>query len=332
MIESRFAFCCVFLAVAALAACDDEDETTMANAPLLPAGGSGGTGGSAGEVELVARGQYLVDNLAACADCHTPRDAMGAHIEGQYLAGAECFIRLDSGVCLHTSNLTNHETGLASRTDAEIRRMIVDGIRSTPTGDEILNPEMPFYAFHNLTDRDVDSIVAYLRTVPGVEHAVPPRAPEIVPPGPVNPLDKNAVPSPAADYPERQSALRGRYLAAESGPCIICHTPRDLQAADILDLSRAFTGNEVFDVGLPEQSVARNITSDTETGIGDYSVDDIVTVLKQGKDKNGDGICPPMLGLFAGLTDGDALDIAHYIKSLAPAPGLAEDQCVLPPM
>jgi hypothetical protein len=69
-----------------------------------------------------------------------------------------------------------------------------------------------------------------------------------------------------------------------------------------------------------------------ETGIGDWALDDIVAVLKQGKDKTGNGICPPMLGLFAGMTDEDAHDVAAYILSLAPLPGLAEDQCVLPPM
>jgi len=257
---------------------------------------------------------------------------MGAPIESQYLAGAECFVRLANGGCLHTSNLTNHESGLLNRTDAEIERMLVDGVRPTPAGDELLYPVMASYVLHNMRGEDIDAIIAYLRTVPGVAHDVPPRAPEFVPSGPATPLDVNAIPQPMAGYAEREAALRGRYLAAEAGACIICHTPRDLQSAEVLDYSRFFTGNERFDVGLPEESVARNITSDTLTGIGDFSADDIVNVLKRGTDPNGVGICPPMLGLFAGLTDGDALDIAHYIKSLAPLPGLAEDSCVFPPI
>src|SRR3954465_1183456 len=87
-------------------------------------------------IDPVARGQYLVDHVAACPDCHTPRNEMGAPIPEQYLAGADCFVRLENGDCLGSRNLTNHETGLANRTDAEIKRMIQDGVRPAATGDE----------------------------------------------------------------------------------------------------------------------------------------------------------------------------------------------------
>ena len=309
-----------------LAACSNDDETTMTSDDALL------TEATPSQADLVARGEYLVSNVGGCSDCHTPRGPMGMPIQSQYLAGAECFIRLENGGCLNTSNLTNHTTGLMSRTDAEIRRMLVDGVRPTANGDELLYPIMASFVLHNMRDQDIDAIIAYLRTVPGVEHTVPRRAPEFDPLAPANPLDVDAIPQPPADYEQRESALRGRYLAAEAGACIICHTPRDLQSPDILDYTRFFTGNEQFDVGLPEVSVARNITPDVATGLADWTPQDIVNVIKQGKDKSGAGICPPMLGLFAGLTDADALDIAHYIKSLPAAPGLVEDSCVFSPM
>lgn len=79
-----------------------------------------------------------------------------------------------------------------------------------------------------------------------------------------------------------------------------------------------------------------NITSDPTTGIGDWTAQDIVTELKTGKDKEGNGICPPMpvgpLGAYGGLTDGDALDIANYIKSLPPAVNFVADMCSFPPL
>ena len=65
------------------------------------------------------RGRYLVHNVAVCPDCHTPRDELGAFVEGRELAGVECFARLPSGGCLHSRNLTPHETGLGNRSDAE---------------------------------------------------------------------------------------------------------------------------------------------------------------------------------------------------------------------
>jgi mono/diheme cytochrome c family protein len=317
--------------------------------------------GDAGEppaTDLVSRGQYLVDHVTACTDCHTPRGPMGAPIADQYLAGSECFVRLDNGSCLHTSNLTDHETGLLRRTDAEIKRMIRDGVRPGPAGDEALFPVMPSFVLHNLSDRDLDAVVAYLRTVPGVDHDVPARSPEFDPGpdnllassglpatrfggrrgalGPAAPLALDAIPNPMPGYPEPDAALRGRYLAAEAGSCIICHSRHVDPDPAWLDYAGVFAGGEEFDVGLPTIAYAGNITSDPETGIGDWSVEDILKVIQQGTDRNGDGICPPMpagaMGGYGGLTDQDALDIAHYIKSLPPIVDATARACPFPPL
>jgi mono/diheme cytochrome c family protein len=308
------------------------------------------------EVDLLGRGQYLVDHVATCSDCHTPRDAMGAPIMAQYMAGAECFVRLQNGSCLHTSNLTNHETGLKNRTDAEIKRMIKDGMRPTADGEEALFPVMSSFVYHNLTDADLDAIVAYLRTVPGVVHEVPRRGPDFDVPGPANagdapvmpprasgrrgalgpavPLDPALIPEPVPGYPEQAAALRGRYLATQA--CLVCHTGHLDPDPQWLDYGRFFAGGEEFDLGLPAIPYAKNITSDPETGIGDWSVEDIVKVIELGTDKHGDGICPPMasgpMGAFGGLTDRDTLDIAHYIKSLPPLFDSTEPRaCAFPP-
>ena len=89
-------------------------------------------------------------------------------------------------------------------------------------------------------------------------------------------------------------------------------------------------------MGLPTLAFAGNITPDTETGIGDWSVEDVVQAIREGTDKRGDGICPPMgvgpMGPFGGLTDQDAFDIAHYIKSLPPVVNAVDDVCTFPPM
>jgi len=103
-------------------ACSDEDA---------------GQPGPGDDGELVARGQYLAENVTGCPACHSPRDPMGAPIPGQYLSGSECFNRLENGSCLNAPNLTNHETGLLNRTDAEIKRMIKDGLRPAATGEEL---------------------------------------------------------------------------------------------------------------------------------------------------------------------------------------------------
>jgi mono/diheme cytochrome c family protein len=306
--------------------------------------------------DRVTRGQYLVDHVSGCGDCHTPRGAMGAPLQDQYLAGAECFVRLDDGSCLHSSNLTNHETGLANLSDAEIARMIKDGVRPSATGDEALFPVMASFVYHNLRDDDLAAIVAYLRTVPGVQHAVPRRDADFDIPGPdalaslaptrfgarrgalapAVALAASMIPMPMPGYPQPEAALRGRYLATAAGACLVCHSRHVDPEPEWLDYDGLFAGGEEFAVGLPTFSYAGNITSDPETGIGDWSLDDIVTVIKQGSDPDGDGICPPMpagpMAAFAGMTDEDALDIAHYIKSLPPIVDATEHACQFPPL
>jgi len=318
-------------------ACSDEDA---------------GQPGPGDDGELVARGQYLAENVTGCPACHSPRDPMGAPIPGQYLSGSECFNRLENGSCLNAPNLTNHETGLLNRTDAEIKRMIKDGLRPAATGEEPLFPVMGSFVLHNLTDPDLEAIVAYLRTVPGVDKVVPRRGPEYDPGpdnprsnsglpatrrsgrrgalGPAIPLEMSVVPMPVRSYAQPEAALRGRYLATLA--CLTCHTRHLDPDRQWLDYTKFFAGGEEFDVGLPTIAFAGNITSDRETGIGDWSVEDILKAIQQGTDKHGDGICPPMGGAPSGLTAEDALDIAHYIKSLPPVVGEKAELCPFPPM
>ena len=334
-------------------ACSGEDAVRTSSTPLNATASDPANITEPDDV-LVARGKYLVDSVAACADCHTPRGPMGAPLTDQYLAGAECFIRLDNGSCLNTPNLTDHATGLRNRTDEEIKRMIVDGMRPTAAGEEPLFPVMGSYVLHNLTERDISAIVAYLRTVPGVDHAVPRRGPEfdvpgtppdqeVFPPraggrrgarGPAVPLDPSVVPEPKPGYPEREAALRGRYLATQA--CLVCHSGHIDPDPQWLDYGKLFAGGEEFDVGLPTYAYAGNITSDPETGIGDWSLEDIVAAMTHGTDTGGDGLCPPMpvgdTAAFGRMTDEDMLDIAHFIKSLPPIVDATSHACPFPPM
>jgi mono/diheme cytochrome c family protein len=309
-----------------MAACSDDEDSTTTD----PDGG--------GDNEaLVARGDYLVNVVAVCSDCHTPRKEDGSPDMDLYLSGTECFAELENGSCLNSRNLTNHETGLANRSDAEIKQMITEGIRPSATGDVALFPAMPYYVFHNLSAADLNAVVAFLRSVPGVEHEVPRSGPEFEVDAPANPLSQDSIPMPQEDYEDQEAALRGRYLAAEAGVCLECHTKHVMGSPDVLDLDAVFQGGEEFAIGLPVTPISKNLTSDPETGLGDWSVDDIVASLLDGVDKDGDGICPPMpvqapMAGFRALDPDDALDIAHYIKSLAPAVNEVEDLCTWPPM
>ena len=289
---------------------------------------------------LVARGQYLVDHVVACSDCHTPTLG-GAPDRSKYLAGNPTFVKLPDGSALPTKNLTpDPSTGLGNYTDQEIKHMFMDGI--APSGDGgtmALNSTMPYYVFHNMASQDADAIVAYLRSIPAVNNPIPARSPAFDVAVPANYLDPATIPTPASTYPQRDSAIRGRYLATESGVCIECHTPHLASGPNAIDPTKYFHGGEDFSqlfVGtLNIHPVSANLTSDPTTGLGNWTTDQIVTVLLQGKDDHGDGICPPMPvgpnGAYGGLTAQDALDIANYIKSLPPAVNDVPDMCTWPP-
>jgi mono/diheme cytochrome c family protein len=302
-----------------------------------------GGGMEAGPTVQVARGRYLVDHVIACSDCHTPRLLTGAPDMSKYLAGNPGFITLPTGDRLPSRNLTpDKATGLGNYTDSQIKSMFIDGLApgGADGGARALNSVMPYYVFHNMTSEDADAIVAYLRSIPAVSNPIPPRSAMFDVPAPADYLDPTTIPMPADTYPQKASALRGRYLAAESGLCIECHTEHNTTGSAVLNPSKFFQGGEDFSAffagTLNLHPVSANLTSDPTTGLGDWTTEQIVTALLQGKDADGEGICPPMpagpTGAYGGITPADALDIANYIKSLPPKVHDVPDMCSWPPV
>lgn len=290
--------------------------------------------------DSVARGRYLVHHVTACVECHTPRDVVGRLDESLLLSGVECFRdgspNHDRTGCQHTANLTDHETGLKNRSDLEIKAMFLEGMR--PNG-QALHPNMPYWVFGNMSDSDADAIVAYLRTVPGIDHMVPAsQAPFDDVAAPAERWPMAELPVPLASYPEQAAAQRGRYLAANLGACIDCHTPRNADGAP--DFARAFRGGLIYDraeLGLPAGIFADAISTANLTphddGLAGWTVVDVVAALKDGVDREGTSLCPPMpggMGAFGGMTDPDAEDIAHYLLSLPPGEGMVVDECSAP--
>ncbi|NIS32714.1 MAG: hypothetical protein GWN73_20605, partial [Actinobacteria bacterium] len=77
--------------------------------------GDGGDAGDAGDAgyDPVARGDYLVNHVWTCGDCHSPRGADFMFIPGMRLSG-------NSGLVpdLHIPNITPHmTTGIGAWTD-----------------------------------------------------------------------------------------------------------------------------------------------------------------------------------------------------------------------
>jgi cytochrome c553 len=295
-----------------------------------------------GKSAMVARGAYLVDHLIACSDCHTPKLQSGAPDMSRYLAGNPDFVKLPNGDALPSRNLTpDKATGLGNYTADQIKHMFMDGVvpGGADGGTTALNPVMPYYVFHNMTSDDADAVVAYLQSIPPISHLIPPRSAAFDVPAPADYVDPTTIPMPADSYPQKASAMRGRYLAAESGLCIECHTEHNTSGSTVISPSKFFQGGEdfssLFAGTLNIHPVSANLTSDPTTGLGTWTTDQIVNVILSGKDKEGTGICPPMpagpTGAYGGITTQDAVDIANFIKSLPPVVHDVPDMCSFPP-
>jgi len=84
---------------------------------------------------------------------------------------------------------------------------------------------------------------------------------------------------------------RGAYLVNAVAVCGNCHTPRDA-AGKPID-GKELSGGREFDIAAGH-IVGSNITPDRETGVGTWSLGQIVYALRNGKRPDGSTIGPPM--------------------------------------
>lgn len=107
---------------------------------------------------------------------------------------------------------------------------------------------------------------------------------------------------------------RGSYLVNTIMTCHNCHTPMGPNGPDF---SKALSGGpQVFDEP-PFTVRGANITPDRETGIGNWSTDDIKKTLVTGVRPNGVPLAPIMPTAFYGVISAKDLDaIAAYLKSV----------------
>ncbi|PVY43051.1 c-type cytochrome [Pontibacter virosus] len=115
---------------------------------------------------------------------------------------------------------------------------------------------------------------------------------------------------------------RGAYLANHVAVCIDCHSTRDFSkfAGPVIPGTEG-KGGDVFDhsMGFPGVFYARNITSDTETGIGNWTDGEVYRAFTTGVSRNGDPLFPVMpYKSYASMTTNDAYAIVSYIRSLDP--------------
>jgi mono/diheme cytochrome c family protein len=115
-----------------------------------------------------------------------------------------------------------------------------------------------------------------------------------------------------------ESAIdRGKYLVTIAS-CNDCHTPGYFLGKP--DMTRFLGGSDVgFELPGLGVFVGRNLTPDKETGLGDWTVPQIVEALQKGHRPDGRELAPIMpWRAFANFTKRDAHAIAVFLKSLPP--------------
>ena len=126
----------------------------------------------------------------------------------------------------------------------------------------------------------------------------------------------------AAQAQNGASVARGKYLVDTLMTCHNCHTPRGPNG---VNYDKALSGGLRFDEP-PFDVTASNITTDKETGIGAYSVDDIKKLLTTGVRPNGVAVANVMpTGFYRILTEDDLTAIAAYVHSLPPVKNKVPD-------
>lgn len=106
----------------------------------------------------VARGKYLVHQVAHCVQCHTPRDASGNLIESRLLTGAP--IPVDGpGYAEPWAAASASIAGLGNYEQTYVFYLLTHGHK--PDGTV---PQAPMPHFR-LTDRDARAVIAYLNSL-----------------------------------------------------------------------------------------------------------------------------------------------------------------------
>ena len=262
----------------------------------------------------VANGEYIFW-AGGCASCHAAPGAKGDDL-----------LKLAGGLVLaspfgdfHVPNISpDPATGIGGWTTLDFVNAMKRGVGRDGVH---LYPAFPYTSYQRMRFEDIIDLKAYLDTLPAVENAVPPTALAF----PFNIRrglglwqllyvdGETFVPDPAAS----DAVNRGAYLVEAAGHCTECHCPRNFYGG-IID-SREYSGAPLAG----GEGSAPNITPDTETGIGTWSVAEIVGLFKTGFLPDFDVVGGDMAEVqrnLAKLTAEDQKAMAEFLKTLPAIP------------
>lgn len=107
----------------------------------------------------VARGKYLVEGVAMCGECHTPRDSNGSLDRSRWLQGAPIRWVPADAPGTNWPLIAPRIGGNPPASDADMIKLLTTGIWTT--GKPLRFPMMPF----RMTASDAKAVVAYLKSL-----------------------------------------------------------------------------------------------------------------------------------------------------------------------
>jgi mono/diheme cytochrome c family protein len=118
------------------------------------------------------RGAYLVEGLAHCGACHTPRNFLGAEVADQALSGGVLMDEVSDGSVRRWSavNLTSAQSGLKAWSVDDILGYLKTGHSSRGATNGPMN-EVTFNSTMKLSAEDVRAMAVYLKSLPPIERA-----------------------------------------------------------------------------------------------------------------------------------------------------------------
>lgn len=269
--------------------------------------------------ERLERGEYMVNSVMGCMDCHAQRDwskFMGPVIEASKGAGGEKWLR-EYGFpgTLVAPNITPHAIG--DWTDGELYRAITAGVSKD---GHPLFPIMPYQQYGKLDKEDIYAVIAYIKTLKPIISTTPERELDF----PLN-IVVHTIPSQGAHElkPDKSDPVAyGKYVITAAA-CYECHTNQE--NGQYIE-NMAYAGG--FEFAMETGGVVRsaNLTPDQVTGIGNWTKERFIATFKQYQDSTfvHSAVTPNTFNsmmpwtYYATMKEEDLGAIYDYLRSLQP--------------
>lgn len=255
--------------------------------------------------ERIERGKYLTESVMQCFGCHSERDwsKPGAPINEKKKGAGAIFLDEENYRMVAPNITPDEETGAGTWTDDMIGRAIREGIGHD---GRALGGPMWYWAFRNLSDEDLASVVVYLRSIPPVKNKLPKRKVPlelqksyIIEPAPIN--------DPVLPPDLINEIERGKYLVKISD-CDGCHTAWEAP------LIPGILGGGNFIIRQNDSAYSSNITFGPSGIFYDENV--FIQIIRTGKSGTLHSVMPWIV--FKNMTDEDLKAVYAFLKTIRP--------------